>query len=154
MFFISSCDLSSDYISSYDIYSDDISSDDISSGELSSDDISSGDISSGDISSDDISSDGISSRGTTEIDLVLLCLSLAATSQMHAHDVCVLSLLRLWNCGPIDAIAEIKNETVWRSLKWNLGSRCARLAFCRLQSVGPFWFDNMGSMGFVHSSEI
>ena len=69
---------------------------------------------------------------------MLLCLSLAATSQMHAHDVCVLSLLRLWDCGPIDAIVEIKNETVWRSLKWNLGSRCARLAFFRLQSVGPF----------------
>ena len=54
----------------------------------------------------------ISSWGTTEIDLVLLRLSLAATSQMHAHDVCVLGLLRLWDCGPIDAIVEIKNETV------------------------------------------
>ena len=73
----------------------------------------------------------ISSWGTTEIDLVLLCLSLAATSQMHAHDVCVLCLLRLWICGSIDAIVEIKNETVWRSLKWNVGSWCARLAFFR-----------------------
>ena len=52
----------------------------------------------------------ISSWGTTEIDLVLLCLSLAATSQMHAHDVCVLSLLRLWDCGLIDAIVEIKKR--------------------------------------------
>ena len=80
----------------------------------------------------------ISSWGTTEIDLVLLCLSLAATSQMHAHDVCVLSLLRLWNCGSIDAIVGIKNETAFWSLKWNLASRRARLAFFRLQSVGPF----------------
>ncbi len=52
--------------------------------------------------------------------------------------VCVLCLLRLWICGSIDAIVGIKNETVWRSLKWEGGSRCARLAFFRLQSVDPF----------------
>ena len=64
-----------------------------------------------------------------------VCVCVVCVCVVH---VCVLSLLRLWNCGSIDATVEIKNETVWRSLKWQGGSRCARVGIFSIAISRPF----------------